>query len=131
MATLWAMTDRLDDALVDAYVGRFLGHGSFKAPFWFIGREEGGEDDVARIRQKLESWNQKGRPELETLGDPDQPPRKIGWGNVSHGSLAPASAVERKLDLRRLHVASLSPVTGELLGSLRRFSNVATHGASG
>jgi hypothetical protein len=70
MATLWAMTDRLDDALVDAYVGRFLGHGSFKAPFWFIGREEGGEDDVARIRQKLESWNQKGRPELETLGDP-------------------------------------------------------------
>jgi hypothetical protein len=61
------MTDRLDDALVDAYVGRFRPR-ELQAPFWLIGREEGGSDDVARISRNLESWEQKGRPELETFG---------------------------------------------------------------
>lgn len=114
------MTDRLNDALVDAYVGRFLGHGTFKAPFWFVGREEGGEDDVTRISQKLESWDRKGRPELETFESSpssrwfhEGAPLQATWRYLIRASLKAMGIAGDKEALRAYQTSRLGRSDGE------------------
>jgi len=45
----------------------FFGYGTWNAPIWFVGMEEGGGNDLAEIQRRLEAWNLRGRRELEDL----------------------------------------------------------------
>lgn len=47
----------------------FYGYGNYKAPFWFIGMEEGGGGSLDEIRQRLATWDMRGHRELEDVAD--------------------------------------------------------------
>lgn len=60
------------------YVSRFFGYGTLTAKYWFVGLEEGGDDDLGLLEKRLTVWNDNGRPaviDLQTmmrkLGDDD------------------------------------------------------------
>ena len=53
----------MDDALLLAYMNTFYGYGTYQAPYWLIGMEQGGDD----LAPGLNVWDARGRPELEDL----------------------------------------------------------------
>lgn len=59
----------LDDALLEQFISRFLGYGSFNARVWFIGMEEGGGNDFEQVSKRLETWRERGMRELEDVRD--------------------------------------------------------------
>ncbi len=59
----------LDDALLEQFISRFLGYGSFNSRVWFIGMEEGGGNDFAQVSRRLETWRARGLRELEDVRD--------------------------------------------------------------
>lgn len=56
-----------NDEHLHAFVSGFFGYGSFAAPYWFIGMEEGGGDTPEDINLRLQAWETRGRNELEDL----------------------------------------------------------------
>jgi hypothetical protein len=59
----------LDDELLEEYIYGFYGYGSYRAPYWFVGMEEGGGGSEESMARRLDLWAQRGRPELEDLAD--------------------------------------------------------------
>jgi hypothetical protein len=57
----------LDDELLEEFMHGFFGYGSFVAPFWFIGMEEGGGTSHDEIAARLNAWKQRGKRALEDL----------------------------------------------------------------
>jgi len=57
----------IDDTLLQEFMQGFYGYGSFNAPFWFIGMEEGGGGSQDDIRKRLEAWDARGHRELEDV----------------------------------------------------------------
>jgi hypothetical protein len=86
------LRDRLDDTLLCSYAETFHGYGSYDAPFWFVGMEEGGGQDIDAVRARLTAWDLRDRRELEDLAglhrafglgrwfDGDHPPIQRTWG---------------------------------------------------
>lgn len=58
-------TNELDTALLRHYIHDFFGYGSLRAPYWFVGLEEGGE--AATIAARVEQWKQLGAGTLVDL----------------------------------------------------------------
>ena len=59
----------LDDRLLEAYIHRFCGFGTYNGSIWLVGMEEGGgweQDDVAR---RLTAWDARGRLELDDVAE--------------------------------------------------------------
>lgn len=54
----------LDDQLLEAFISGFYGFGSYRAPYWFIGMEEGGGNSFEAVAKQLEVWDRWGRKEL-------------------------------------------------------------------
>jgi hypothetical protein len=54
----------IDDALLEEFCAGFFGYGSFAAPIWFIGMEEGGGKSAEEIAARLAAWAQFERSEL-------------------------------------------------------------------
>lgn len=59
----------LNPDLVDAFIKSFYGYGTYQAPYWFIGMEEGGGDDLDDIARRLTAWDRRGRRELEDVAE--------------------------------------------------------------
>jgi hypothetical protein len=59
----------LDDTLLDTFAHTFYGYGSYNAPFWFIGMEEGGGGAEAEIARRIAVWDARGQQELEDLAE--------------------------------------------------------------
>jgi hypothetical protein len=57
----------LNDELLEAFIQRFYGYGSYTALTWFIGMEEGGGHSEAEIAQRLHVWDDRHRHEVEDL----------------------------------------------------------------
>ena len=57
----------LDDVLLQHFLHEFHGYGSYEAPWWFIGMEEGGGNDEAEVIRRLLAWDKRGRLELEDV----------------------------------------------------------------
>ncbi len=47
----------LDLDLLDDFMRRFFGYGSWNAKLWFVGLEEGCEDSCVEIESRLTSWD--------------------------------------------------------------------------
>jgi hypothetical protein len=60
---------RLNEKLLKAFADSFYGYGSFAAPYWFIGMEEGGGKQLDEIARRLAAWDERGRYPLEDLRD--------------------------------------------------------------
>lgn len=56
-----------DDELLHAFVAGFFGYGSFSAPYWFVGMEEGGGETPEDIALRLRAWEARGKCELEDV----------------------------------------------------------------
>ncbi len=65
----------LNDQLLEDFISSFYGYGTYQAPYWFIGMEEGGGNTIAEISKRLEVWDKRGRKELEDVA---QYSREIG-----------------------------------------------------
>ncbi len=46
----------MNTSLLQQYIDRFFGYGTFEAPIWLIGIEEGGGNKKEDIEAKMESW---------------------------------------------------------------------------
>jgi len=57
----------LDDTLLEAFMQQFYGYGSYAGRFWLVGMEEGGGATPSEIARRLETWEARGRRELEDL----------------------------------------------------------------
>ena len=58
----------LDPVVLESYIERFYGHGSYEAKYWFIGMEFGGGGSLEEIASRVEGWHSRGSKELEDLG---------------------------------------------------------------
>jgi hypothetical protein len=47
----------IDPRLLDDFMRRFFGYGSWDAKLWFIGMEEGGGESIEEIARRLTSWD--------------------------------------------------------------------------
>ena len=57
----------LDDTLLQAFIERFFGYGTWTAPVWFLGMEEGGGGTAEEVQRRIEAWSRRGCHELEDL----------------------------------------------------------------
>lgn len=55
------------EELFNAYVNQFFGYGRWKAPYWFIGIEEGGAANVDLLQSRMRCWEDFGRASLMDL----------------------------------------------------------------
>lgn len=69
-----------DDVLLQTFMDRFYGFGDYTAPYWFVGMEEGGGDDLTWA-EGLVPWREKGFPELESMAD-TRPNIQRTWGGL-------------------------------------------------
>lgn len=59
----------LDDHMLEAFMPKFYGYGSYKADWWFVGMEEGCDPSGKDIHLRLNAWSKHGEPELADLVD--------------------------------------------------------------
>jgi hypothetical protein len=92
--------DMPDDTLIRAYATTFLGYGTWTAPLWFVGMEEGGGKSLPEFARRVRAWIDVGQPELLDL------PRlqKYVGGTDWFSSAAPLQRTWAQL-IRALHVA--------------------------
>lgn len=57
----------LDDKVLENFMHRFLGYGSFNSDFWFIGMEEGSSNSFEEINARIIHWENGGQKELEDV----------------------------------------------------------------
>jgi len=57
----------LNDELLEDFMQGFYGYGTFQAPIWFVGMEEGGGGSFEEIRRRLAAWDTLGRHALEDV----------------------------------------------------------------
>jgi hypothetical protein len=62
-----ATTDLFDDNLLADYADGFYGYGKYRGWHWFVGIEEGGGQTFREVADALDTWDQRGRRELEDL----------------------------------------------------------------
>lgn len=58
-----------DDALLEDFANQHYGFGNFEGDFWFVGMEEGGGDSFEDIEQRLLTWQNRGRLELDDVAE--------------------------------------------------------------
>lgn len=56
-----------DDARLASYAMNNYGYGSWDAPVWFVGLEEGGGEDPNQVARKVDAWHRLGARELSDL----------------------------------------------------------------
>lgn len=54
-------------ATLERFTTTFFGYGSWAAPIWIVGMEEGGGATVAEVTRRLAVWEQRGGRDLEDL----------------------------------------------------------------
>lgn len=54
-------------AMLERFTTTFFGYGSWAAPIWIVGMEEGGGGTVAEVTRRLAVWEQRGQRDLEDL----------------------------------------------------------------
>jgi hypothetical protein len=86
--------------LIRAYAANFLGYGTWTAPFWFVGMEEGGGQSLTEFARRVQAWIDEGQPELLDLVSHQKRIRETE-------SLSPPASLQRTWArlIRALHVA--------------------------
>lgn len=54
----------LDSTLLTPYINTFYGYGTYTAPYWFVGMEEGGGNSLDEVAERITRWHKRGQPEL-------------------------------------------------------------------
>ncbi len=53
--------------VLERFTTRFFGYGSWAAPIWFVGMEEGGGSTIEETARRIAAWERRGERELEEL----------------------------------------------------------------
>ncbi len=104
----------LDPVVLQSYIARFYGHGSYEAKYWFIGMEFGGGDSLDEIVSRIEGWHRRGGKELEDLG-----PQGVGAGSRWFHPPCPLQPTWAKL-IRIMMSAEGRPTDSENLRAYQR-----------
>jgi hypothetical protein len=59
----------LNDQLLEDFMQGFYGYGTFRAPIWFVGMEEGGGGSLEQLAGRIAAWDTRGRHELEDVAE--------------------------------------------------------------
>jgi hypothetical protein len=59
----------LDSEILGNFIESFFGYGNLAAPLWFIGMEEGGGNTAKEIQERLRTWNERGRRQIEDVAE--------------------------------------------------------------
>ena len=73
------MENKIDDALIEKYIKNFLGYGNIYGDYWFIGKEEGGDDDLAKNLNRIHVWLKRGENGFEDLYDYHLSINRLEW----------------------------------------------------
>jgi len=57
----------LDEELLQEYMDKFYGYGTYKGRYWFVGMEEGGGKTLEATQSRITRWRDRGSQELEDL----------------------------------------------------------------
>lgn len=57
----------IDDNILEKYIHSFYGYGNPNGPYWFIGKEEGGDLSLAQNLGRVTAWNERGEMEFDDL----------------------------------------------------------------
>jgi hypothetical protein len=115
--------EQLDSKSVESFIRGFYGYGSWSAPVWFVGMEEGGGSSIDEIRLRINAWIERGRNDLEDLSDYHQAigiTRHIGeravlqptWAKLIHLVLGMTGEPATPEIVRRYQVESLGRQRG-------------------
>lgn len=59
----------MDSQTTYDYIQNFFGYGNLKAPYWFIGKEEGGGKDAEENIRRISLWKEMGSPTTNDMYD--------------------------------------------------------------
>ena len=113
----------VDPELLAVWNWTFYGYGSWSAPYWFIGLEEGGVDSAEDFEKRVNAWDEMGQPDLLDLREFHL---RIGHAEYCQPD-AKLQSTWRRL-MRSLFVAKGNAPTDE---SLRRYQafELGRHGS--
>jgi hypothetical protein len=57
----------LNNEILEKFMNGFFGYGNWNADIWFVGMEEGGGNSIDEIRNRMNSWDKRGRRNLEDV----------------------------------------------------------------
>jgi hypothetical protein len=112
------------DDLLEAFIRGFYGYGTYLAPLWFVGMEEGGGNDLREIEKRLDAWDTRGRLELEDLPSyhteigitsniGPTPKLQTTWTRLVRVFLASQGAVPESESIRTYQGSSLGTSRGQ------------------
>ncbi len=58
---------KLNDVVLEKFMKDFFGYGNWSADIWFVGMEEGGGNSIGEISNRINSWDKRGRRNLEDV----------------------------------------------------------------
>lgn len=56
-----------NNEVLQKFMKEFFGYGNWEADLWFVGMEEGGGNSIEEIRNRINSWDKRGRRNLEDV----------------------------------------------------------------
>jgi hypothetical protein len=62
-----AMARGPDQSDVHSFARTFFGYGTWRAPFWFIGMEEGGVRSIRELAIRIDAWKERSGAALVDL----------------------------------------------------------------
>jgi hypothetical protein len=117
---------RINDELIRMFMDGFFGYGNLKAPYWFIGMEEGGGNALAEVNQRLEVWAQRGRKQTDDLVEFH---KAIGVTSYFAPVKPPLQKTWKQL-IRVLHGLENHPLTDEAIRQTQRSAFGRSSGTS-
>lgn len=110
----------LDPDRLRAFIRTFFGYGSWSAPLWFVGMEEGGGRDLVEIAQRLDLWSGGELEDLRRFSNAlegkrwfdDQPPIQSTWAGLAAVALCAEGRSAGRESIRRYQRDELATVAG-------------------
>lgn len=122
------MTDFiLTDDEIERFIESFFGYGTWDAPYWFVGKEEGGGNDWADVSARVRTWHERGERELEDVAEyhralglgtkyfKERPPLQPTWSRLLRVLFSATGRDANREALRRYQSAHLGRPDGETL----------------
>ncbi|MEO8381610.1 MAG: hypothetical protein ABI779_18255 [Acidobacteriota bacterium] len=111
-------------SLIRSFAETFFGYGSWTAPYWFVGMEEGGVASIEEFENRVHVWDDDGRPALVDLVEfhtkigveewfKDAPPLQRTWRSLIRAVQAATGRDTSPESLREYQAHRLGRINGE------------------
>lgn len=115
---------RFDSVILEDFMNRFYGYGSYQGDYWLVGMEEGGGNSFADVERRLNIWKERGRRELEDVAEyhidlgvtslfSERPKIQRTWGKLIRIILTINGYVPTTEQIREYQHDGLGRITGD------------------